>query len=68
MNCECGFKKELMVMENERDEARRQLCTDEAARRSELAREAGMSMWRYTGKDIARERGWDCFDFKKGKS
>jgi hypothetical protein len=46
---------------DERDELRRRACEDEAKVRSQMAWETGMSMWQYTGEDIAREREWDCF-------
>jgi|LakMenEpi03Aug12_release.lakeMendotaPanAssembly.Ray.scaffolds.fasta_scaffold3592539_1 hypothetical protein len=41
----------------ERDEARREACR----------RELHVRMGNYTAKEIAAERGWDCFDAKEGK-
>ncbi len=45
----------------ERDDARRKWCNDEATRLTSLAVVAGMSDHVYTGSDIARMHGWDCF-------
>lgn len=45
----------------ERDEARRWMCRFDADSRSKRARRCGMSDYWYSPKQIAQERGWDCF-------
>lgn len=45
----------------ERDAARRWVCRFDAASRSNAARSCGMSDHFNCPKQIAQERGWDCF-------
>lgn len=45
----------------ERDEARREACRLNAEIRMRDARADGMSSWFYSARQVAEERGWDCF-------
>lgn len=45
----------------ERNEARREACRLNAEIRMRDARADGMSSWFYSARQVAEERGWDCF-------
>ncbi len=51
----------IATLRTERDEARIKLCRLDAEARSQNARIFGFSDHYYSPKQIANERGWDCF-------
>lgn len=52
---------EIERLRAERDEARVNACRLEADARGRDARMSGMSCHYFNPKQIAKERGWDCF-------
>ena len=54
-------ERDIAQVRAERDEARRWMCRFDADSRSKRARRCGMSDYWYSPKQIAQERGWDCF-------
>lgn len=57
----CEAADEIERLRKERDAARRWVCRFDAYARSNNARSCGMSDHFNCPKQIAQERGWDCF-------